>query len=192
MFHPWLPFSFPPFSFLGSIPIVSFRVFRVFRGVSLFVPIREDSWFRILFFPSSFLPFSFLPSPFPHISAPRVLTGLFLSKDLGKKGSPPSLGTIVVQPSRLPKRLGHRTAGGTPAPQTWRRAAKRKPRRSEDRRGFPELGFSRSVRPSQPCGGDRRSRGPRGRRPRGPAYPVRERRRTRGRCHNRARPRPGC
>ena len=37
-------------------------------------------------------------------------------------GSPPSLGTIVVRPSRLPKRLGHRRAGGTPAPQTWRRA----------------------------------------------------------------------
>ncbi len=28
----------------------------------------------------------------------------------------------MVRPSRLPKRLGHRTAGGTPAPQTWRRA----------------------------------------------------------------------
>ena len=41
---------------------------------------------------------------------------------VNNNGSPPSLGTIVVRPSRLPKRLGHRTAGGTPAPQTWRRA----------------------------------------------------------------------
>jgi hypothetical protein len=32
----------------------------------------------------------------------------------------PHASTIVVQPSRLPKMLYSRRAGGTPAPQTWR------------------------------------------------------------------------
>ena len=36
--------------------------------------------------------------------------------------SPPGLWRLVVRPSRLHKRLWIKDAGGTPAPQSWRRA----------------------------------------------------------------------
>ncbi len=58
-------------------------------------------------------------------------------------GFSPATKKIVVQPSRLPEMLHVRRAGGTPAPQSWRRAGKT---RGSGRGGVGAAGHFRMTR----------------------------------------------